>query len=107
MTSVLGSLISIANGEITIDAELVASKLGLSAESLLAEMRKGIVYSVAETGIDEDVGRTRLTFRYRSRAWTVVVDPDGQLLESIAPAAKALRANTDRLNLVDFVRRSS
>jgi len=107
MTSVLGSLISIAGAEITIDAELVASKLGLSAASLMTEMRKGIVYSVTETGIDEDVGRTRLTFRYRSRAWTVVVDPDGNLVESVAPVANALPANTDRLNLIDFVRSSS
>jgi len=26
------------------------------------EMRRGLVYSVAELGIDEDEGRTRLTF---------------------------------------------
>ena len=105
MTSVVRSLISIADGEITIDAELVASKLGLSADTLMTEMRKGIVYSCTETGIDEDVGRTRLTFRYRSRAWTVVVE--GNLVESIAPVAKASPANTDRLNLIDFVRSSS
>ena len=107
MSPVLGSAISIADGEITIDAELLASKLGLSAASLMAEMRKGIVYSVTETGINEDVGRTRLTFRYRSRAWTVVVDPGGNLVESIAPVAKASSGNTDRLNLIDFVRSSS
>jgi len=107
MSSVPGSAISIADGEITIDAELVASKLGLSAASLKTEMRKGIVSRVAETGINEDVGRTRLTFRYRSRAWTVVVDPDGNLVKSIPPAPKALPANTDRLSLGDFVRSSS
>ena len=107
MSSVPGSAISIADGEITIDAELLAPRLGLSAASLKAEMRKGIVYSVAETGINEDVGRTRLTFRYRSRAWTVVVDPVGNLVVSIAPAAKAPRANTDRLSLSDLVRSSS
>ena len=107
MSSVPGSAISIADGGITIDAELLASKLGLSAASLKAEMRKGIVYSVAETGINEDVGRTRLTFRYHSRAWTVVIDPDGNLVESIAPAAKALPANPQRLSLSDYVRSSS
>ena len=46
-------------------------------------MRKGNVSSVAETGIDEDAGRTRLTFRYRTRAWTVVVEPDGTVIERI------------------------
>jgi hypothetical protein len=107
MSSVPGSAISIADGEITIDAELLASKLRLSAASLQVEMRKGIVYSVAETGINEDVGRMRLTFRYRSRAWTVVVDPDGNVVESSALAPEALPANTDRLSLSNFVRSSS
>ena len=107
MSSVPGSAISIADGEITIDAELLASKLGLSAALLMAEMRKGIVSGVAETGINEDAGRTRLTFRFHARAWTVVVDPDGNLVESIAPAPKALPANTGRLSLSYFDRSSS
>ena len=107
MNSVPGSAISIADGKITIDADLLASGLGLSAALLKAEMRKGMVSGVAETGINEDVGRTRLTFRYGSRAWTVVVEPDGNLVESIAPARKALPANTGRLSLRDFVRSSS
>ena len=107
MSSVPGSEISIADGEITIDAELLAPRLGLSAAALKAEMRRGIVYGVAETGVGQDAGRTRVTFSYRARAWTVVVDPDGNLVESIAPVAKALPANTDRLNPPDFVRRMS
>ena len=107
MSSVPGSAISIADGEITIDAELLASGLGLSEALLKAEMRKGIVSSVAETGINEDAGRIRLTFRFYTRAWTVVIEPDGNLVESIAPAAKALPANTDHLSLRDFVRSSS
>ncbi len=107
--------ITIVNGEITVDAELLAPKLGLSAEVLKAEMRNGIVSSVAETGINEDAGRTRVTFRYRTRAWTVVVDPDGTLhdrlsfilVESIAPAAKAPPANTDHPSLRDLVSTAS
>jgi len=47
-------------------------------------MRKGFVSSVAETGLNEDAGRTRVTFRYRTRAWTVVVDPDGTLAQTTA-----------------------
>ena len=102
MSSVPGSAITIADGEITIDAELLASKLGLSAASLKAQMRKGIVSSVVETGLNEDVGRTRLTFRYRSRAWTVVVDPDGTVVENPADVV-APPTPTDCLNLIDFV----
>jgi len=107
MSSVPGSAISIEDGEITIDAELVASRLGVSIELLKAGMPKGIVSSVAETGIDEDVGRTRLTFRYRSRTWSVVVDTDGSLVESIAPTPEALPTDTGRLSLSDFIRLSS
>ena len=104
MSPVPASAITIADGEIAIDAELLAPRLGLSVDALKAEMRKGIVYSVAETGVGQDAGRTRVTFRYRARAWTVVIDPDGNLIENLAPAAKAPPANTDRLNLPDFVR---
>ena len=107
MSPVPASAITIADGEITIDAELLAPKLGLSAEALNAEMRKGVVYSVAETGVNEDIGRTRVTFRYRTRAWTVVVEPDGTLVEKIAPAAKAPPTNTDHLTLLEFVRTAS
>ena len=115
MSSVSASAITIPDVEITIDAELLTPKLGLSAAALKADMRKGDVTSVAEPGINEDTGRTRVTFRYRTRTWTVVVDPDGtlrnrlsiMLVESIAPAAKAPPANTDHLSLLDFVRTAS
>jgi hypothetical protein len=40
---------------------------------------------VAERGIDEDEGRTRLTFRYRARSWTVVVKPDGSFNDDGEP----------------------
>jgi len=77
--------ITIVDGEITVDAELLAPKLGLSTAALKAEMRKGSIDSVAEAGIDEDTGRTRVTFRYRTRAWTAVVEPDGTVVERIPP----------------------
>jgi hypothetical protein len=102
MNSVPASEITIADGEITIDAGLLGSKLGLSAASLKAEMRKGIVFSVAETGINEDIGRTRLTFRYRARVWIVVVESDGTVVENPADVV-APPTPTDGLNLIDFV----
>ena len=115
MSPVPASAITIVDGEITIDAELLAPKLGLSAAALKAEMRKGNVSSVAETGINEDAARTRVTFRYHTRAWTVVVNPDGtlvdrlsfMLVESLAPAVKAPPANTAQLSLRDLVRTTS
>src|SRR5438132_8276183 len=84
------SIISVQDGEIMVDAEFLAAKLGLSTESLKAEMRRGLVYSVAERGIDEDKGRTRLTFRYRAHSWTVVVKPDGSLNDDGEPGQYVL-----------------
>jgi len=107
MSSVPESAISIEDGEITIDAELVASKLGVSTASFKAGMTKGIASTFAETGMDEDVGRTRLTFRYRWRTWTIVVDPDGSFSESMAPAPTASPTNTDRVSPGDLIRRGS
>jgi len=76
MSALSSSAVTIGDGEITI-ADLLALKLGLSVKVLKSEMRRGSVYSVTEQGIDKDAGRTRLTFRYRTRSWTVVVEPDG------------------------------
>ena len=58
---------------------------GLSTEALKAEIRKSNVSSVTETGINEDAAHTRVTFRYRTRAWIRVVDPDGTMIERILP----------------------
>ena len=85
MVELSPSVLTIVDGGVTIDADVVALKLFLSVESLKTEMAKGLVTSVAETGMDEDEGRTRLTFRYRSHTWTVVVEPDGSLVESTIP----------------------
>jgi Family of unknown function (DUF6522) len=45
-------------------------------------MRSGIVFGVTERGIGADVGRKRLTFCYRARSWSVVIEPDGSFHEA-------------------------
>jgi Family of unknown function (DUF6522) len=76
----------IVGEEVTIEAGHLAEKLGLPVDRLRAEMRRGIVYGVVERGVGEDAGRLRLTFRYRARSWTVVVEADGTLDEAPAQA---------------------
>ena len=78
-------VIEVHGEQITIEAGYLAAKLGLSVDLLRAEMRRGIVYGVVERGIGEDAGRLRLTFRYRARTWTAVVEPDGTLHEAARP----------------------
>jgi NFU1 iron-sulfur cluster scaffold homolog, mitochondrial len=78
MTVVAAGVISITDGAIVIAAETVAPPLGLEPEALQAEMQRGQVCCLVETGIGDDEGRTRVTVRYRARSWTLVIEPDGK-----------------------------
>jgi uncharacterized protein DUF6522 len=76
-------LVEIHGDDVTVEATYLATRLGLSVDRLRTEMRRGIVYGVVERGIGEDAGRLRLTFRYRTRAWTAVIQCDGTLIETL------------------------
>jgi hypothetical protein len=58
----------------TVDAELVAEEFGLTPDVFWQELKRGIVYGVVERGEGADMGRTRLTIRYRSRSWCVTLE---------------------------------
>lgn len=103
MTPLSSTAIRVDRGDITVDAEALASKLGLTVEALKENMAKGLVLSVTETGEDEDAGRTRLTFRYRARVWRVVIEADGSLFEDPLPVANAKPAN-DPFSLFDLAK---
>lgn len=51
---------------------------GLAPEALQAEMQRGQVCCLVETGVDEDEGRTGVTVRYHARSLTLVIEPDGK-----------------------------
>ena len=89
MSSLSRTAIQLGDNQVTIDAEALAPKLGLTVEALKENMARGHVMGVVETGMDEDAGRVRLTFRYGTRVWRIVIEPDGRLIEDPAPAAKA------------------
>jgi len=103
MTRLSPTVVRVGDDQITIDAEALAPKLGLTVEARKGKMSNGIVMSVAETGMDEDAGRTRLTFRYRARVWRVVVEADGSLIEDPVPTLKP-RPTTNPFNLLDLAR---
>src|ERR1700733_5037916 len=75
-------IIEIHGDDVTVEASYLAARLGLPVDRLRAEMRRGGIHSVVERGVGEDAGRLRLTFRYRARTWTVVVQRDGTLNEA-------------------------
>lgn len=100
MTPLSSTVICVDDGDITVDAEALARNLGLSVGALKANMAKGLVMSVTETGEDEDAGRTRLTFRYRARVWRVVIESDGSFFEDPLPIATGKPAK-DALSLFE------
>ena len=106
MAELSPNVLTIVNGDVTINAEALALKLSLSAESLKEKMAKGLVTSVTETGVDEDAGCTRLTFRYRARIWRVVVEADGTLVECPVPTGKP-PATKYPFSLLDLVKDAS
>ena len=67
-------------GAVEVDSPVIARGLRLPVEQLMAEMRRGIVYSISERGIGEDEGRFRLTFRYRDRQFRLVVTATGEVV---------------------------
>lgn len=64
-----------------IDASEIAPLLGLTPERLMAELRAGQVYHIAEEpgGDDVDDQRMRIVFRYRAQTARLIVEPDGSM----------------------------
>ena len=73
------------NGDFTVAASVVAAALDLPEPQLRDEMAAGNVVSTVERGEGEDAGRYRLTFRYRTRYFCVLIEPDGTAFEVPAP----------------------
>lgn len=64
-----------------IDAREIAPLLGLTPERLMAELRAGQVYHIAEEPDDDEDedSRMRIIFRYRARIARLIVEPDGSM----------------------------
>jgi hypothetical protein len=76
--------IEFENGAVQIDASIVAEGLGLAPSLLKEEMRAGRITSLAERGVDADVGRHRLTFFSEHRRFRVIVDQTGEIIQRSA-----------------------
>lgn len=73
--------VSIQDGLIEVDANVVAKGLGMTPEDLQRALRDGTVTSRSETGEAEDAGRFRITFFSASRRMRLVVDATGAVLQ--------------------------
>ena len=73
--------VEIQDGEIQLDAQIIADGFDLEPARIPALMRDGAITSLCECGIDEDAGRYRLTFFHKSRRFRLVVDDTGALIQ--------------------------
>ncbi len=86
MTSLPIDGIQVSDNDIVVDADLLATCLDLSVASLRKAMSAGDVRTLVENGEGEDLGRMRLTFRYKDRQFSILREPDGQLQETSSPS---------------------
>ncbi len=78
-----------------VDATLLAEAFEIAPDAVQPLMRKGEITSRSETGIEEDAGRSRLTFHYRDRAVRFVVDQSGTILKQMRFPVRSRAAAPD------------
>ena len=78
----------------SVDAALIADSLGIEPAIVQPLMREGRITSRCERGIDEDVGRYRLTFFHGRLRAHLVVDADGTLISRSIQANPSSRSRT-------------
>ncbi len=91
------------NGQVVIDPEYLAPKLGLTANALRTGLRIGDVTGVTEAGEGADAGKTRVIMRTTTRAWAAEIMSDGSARE-IPPPRETKAAAGREQELADRVR---
>lgn len=85
------SVIAWEDGELAIDPDYLASRLGLAVDDLQAGLSRGEIVIESSAGTSSDV--MRVTVRGGQRAWAADIKPDGTAQEvpppRMSPAAKA------------------
>jgi hypothetical protein len=75
------SKLEIQDGVIQIDANIIGQTLGLEPLEIQRLMREGKLTSSCERGVNDDVGRYRLTFFLGSRRLRLIVDEAGRIIQ--------------------------
>mgnify|MGYP001052834671 FL=1 len=78
------SEIVFADGDVCVDAAIIAAGLGIEPARVQPLLRAGRITSTFERGMDEDAGRVRLTFVHERRRFCLVVDEAGHVIEQTA-----------------------
>ena len=88
------------DGQIMVDPDYLAPRLGLHPETLRAGLRNGDVVGVTEVGTGADASKTRIIMRSTTRSWAAEIGADGVAREIPPPrtvaAAQRLSARVGR-----------
>lgn len=76
--------VQFGEGEILIDASVIAAGLRLGPEAVQKGMREGRITSLCERGTGDDEGRYRLTFFSGNRRLRLVVNEGGTIVQRLA-----------------------
>lgn len=76
--------LELAEGRITVPAELLATSFGIEPAEVQALMTSGGITSRSETGEAEHAGRFRVTFWYGDRQVRFTCSDDGTILTRVA-----------------------
>ncbi len=80
--------LELAEGRITVPAELLATSFGIEPAEVSEMMRSGDITSRSETGEGEHAGRFRVTFWYGARQVRLTCAEDGTVLTRVASVAR-------------------
>jgi hypothetical protein len=97
------SVIRSEDGEILVDPEYLAPRLGLTPQTLRDGLQTGNVVGVTETGEGEDAGKTRIVLRSATRSWAAEMLTDGTAREIPPPRAIDAAASREQ-DFADRVR---
>lgn len=84
------------DGQVVVDPDYLAPRLGLTPDTLRDGLRTGDVVGVIETGEGRDAGKTRIILRSGTRAWAAEVDATGAAREIPPPRVVQTAAGEEK-----------
>ncbi len=84
------------DGQIVVDPNYLAPRLGLTSEMLRKGLQSGEVVGVTETGVGEDEGSARIVLRSATRAWAAQLLADGTAREVPPPRQSSAASQQER-----------
>ena len=101
MSEIPEDALSVDGEDVSIEAAVLAPQLNLTVAELKDAMARGEVRTLVERGEGTDAGRMRLTFRFGSRCWSVMREPDGSIQTTEPPPPDQRHTRPSLMHLLD------